>query len=133
MFSFHIILKSLSSLEHTSYKPFLNTVLTFLSFPLLKIATPGLSCPGALLQFPLIFQPRIFQFSTNWQCSCSLHAHIFPFFCHVLLLLLQCISVPFSVCRNLSLLWTLSWKLSSSVSFLIRPGLTGCNLLHVSS
>lgn len=56
----------------------------------------------------------------------------FPFLCHVLLLFLQWISAPFSVYRNPSFLQTLFWKLSSSVTFLIRPHLTDCNLLHVS-
>ena len=106
----------------------------FLSFLLLKISRSGfLSCPGALLQFPIIFQLYIFQFSTNWQCCCSQHAYIFPFFCLGLLLLPECTSTPFSVYRKDGFLQTLFWKLSSSVSFLIRPGLASCNLLHVSS
>lgn len=55
--------------------PSWSLVLTSLSFLLLYIAMSGfLSCPGALLQFPVIFQPCSIQFSTNWQSSCSHHA-----------------------------------------------------------
>lgn len=99
----------------------------FLSFDLLMISRSGFSaCPGgSLLQFPVIFQPYIFQFSTNWQCYCSQHVYIFPS-------ALGCSSF-----QNVFLHPFLSigihpfYRLCSGsqvvLSFLIRAGLTDCN------